>query len=405
MMEYTLFGESHGPVVGVLLQNVPAGLPVDEGFIARQLQRRAPVGETGTARRETDDVEYLSGVFEGRTTGDPLVAVLHNRDARSRDYEQLRRLPRPGHADYTAWLRAKGCNDYRGGGHTSGRLTAPLVVAGALAATYLKTLGITVSADLVDREDLLRRAANARADGDSVGGQICCTVTGVPAGLGTPDWCAAVESEISRHVFAIPAVKAVGFGSGEALAGMRGSEANDPLRTDGQRVYTTTNHAGGINGGVTNGMPVTFTVTFRPTPSIAKEQQTVDLDTMTNAAVKVEGRHDACVALRAESAVEAAAALALCGLMPPGGETLTQCRAAIDAIDSQITALLDRRWEIVEQIGKIKESQGLPVLDETREAEVLALRGAWSEGHARAAKKVFRTVMEASREIQEAQPT
>lgn len=402
-MEYTLFGESHGPVVGVLLQNVPAGLAVDDGFIARQLARRAPAGETATARRETDEVEYLSGVFGGKTTGDPLVAVFKNRDVRSRDYAQLRHLPRPGHADYTAWLRSKGCNDYRGGGHCSGRITAPLVVAGALAATYLKTLGVTVSAAVVDKEDLLCRAAKARADGDSVGGQVMCTVTGVPAGLGGPDWDAAVESEISRHVFAIPAVKAVGFGSGGALAHMRGSESNDPLCTDGERVYTTTNHAGGINGGVTNGMPVTFTVTFRPTPSIAKEQQTVDLDTMTNATVTVAGRHDACVALRAESAVEAAAALALCGLMPPQGETLEQCRAAIDGIDSQITALLDRRWEIVEQIRKIKESQGLPVLDETREAEVLALRGAWSETHPEAAEKVFRTVMEASREIQEAQ--
>ncbi len=257
MMEYTLFGESHGGVVGVVLEHVPAGIPVDEGFTAAQLLRRAPRGAAATARHETDEVAYLSGVFEGKTTGMPLVAVLRNGDVRPGDYEALRRLPRPGHADYAAFVRASGHQDYRGGGHYSGRLTAPLVVAGALALTYLKEKGIAVSAHVVDEENLRARAEEARKKGDSVGGQVACTVTGLPAGLGGPDYRDAVESEIARHVFAIPAVKALGFGSGEALASMEGSQANDPLRTDGERIYTTSNHAGGINGGVTNGMPVT----------------------------------------------------------------------------------------------------------------------------------------------------
>lgn len=400
MMEYTLFGESHGGVVGVVLENVPAGIPVDDAFTAAQLLRRAPRGAAATARRESDEVAYLSGVFEGKTTGMPLVAVLRNGDVRPGDYEALRRLPRPGHADYTAFVRASGHQDYRGGGHYSGRLTAPLVVAGALALTYLKEKGVAVSAHVVDEANLRARAEEARKRGDSVGGQIACTVTGLPAGLGGPDYRDAVESEIARHVFAIPAVKALGFGSGEALASMEGSRANDPLRTDGERIYTTSNHAGGINGGVTNGMPVTFTVTFRPTPSIALPQDTVDLATMTNATVTVRGRHDSCVALRAESAVESAAALALCALLPAEDTEIADLRRRIDAIDSQITALLVERFQTAERIGQYKKDRQMAVQDGGREAEVLRTRGDWAGPYRDAVEQVFRAVMAQAREVQ-----
>ncbi|MBQ6249483.1 MAG: chorismate synthase [Oscillospiraceae bacterium] len=400
MMEYTLFGESHGGVVGVVLEHVPAGIPVDEGFTAAQLLRRAPRGAAATARHETDEVAYLSGVFGGKTTGMPLVAVLRNGDIRPGDYEALRSLPRPGHADYAAFVRAAGHQDYRGGGHYSGRLTAPLVVAGALALTYLSEKGVAVSAHVVDEENLRARAEEARKKGDSVGGQVACTVTGLPAGIGGPDYRDAVESEIARHVFAIPAVKALGFGSGEALASMEGSRANDPLRTDGERIYTTSNHAGGINGGVTNGMPVTFTVTFRPTPSIALPQDTVDLTTMTNATVTVHGRHDSCVALRAESAVESAAALALCALLPVEDTEIGDLRRRIDAIDSQITALLVERLQTAERIGQYKKDHNLAVQDGSREAEVLRTRGDWAGPYRDAVEQVFRTVMAQAREVQ-----
>ena len=188
MMEYTLFGESHGPAVGVLLQNVPAGLPVDDQLIQADLLRRRASGGLATGRHEADEVEFLSGVFQGKTTGDALVAVLRNRDVRSGDYAALKDTPRPGHADYAAFVRAGGHHDYRGGGRFSGRLTAPLTVAGSLAKTYLQTQGITVNARIVDEEALRQRAAEAREAGDSVGGRIRCTVTGVPAGLGGPDW-------------------------------------------------------------------------------------------------------------------------------------------------------------------------------------------------------------------------
>lgn len=401
MMEYTLFGESHGAAVGVMLKNVPSGIPVDESFIAAELLRRAPRDELSTSRREADSVEILSGVFAGKTTGTPLVAILRNRDVKSADYEDLRYIPRPGHADYAACVKEKGFSDYRGGGHFSGRLTAPLVVAGAIAKTYLKTCGVEVHAEIADEADLRRRAAAAKAEGDSVGGQIRCTVTGVPAGVGGPAYEQALESEISRHVFAVPAVKAIGFGAGEAFAEMRGSEGNDPIRTDGENIFMLTNNAGGINGGISNGMPLTFTVTFRPTPSIAKAQQTVDLQTMTNTWVSVKGRHDACIVLRAAPAVEAAAALALCKLITPPEKDLELLRGELDTVDSEMTALLEKRLAIAGEIGELKREKGLPVYDAAREAAVLRSRGDWLPEKREQTERLFCLLMELSREEQE----
>ena len=401
MMEYTLFGESHGPAVGVLIRGVPAGLPVDDGLIRADLLRRKASGPLATGRHEPDEVEFLSGVFQGKTTGDALVAVLRNRDVRSGDYAALRSTPRPGHADYAAFVRSGGHNDYRGGGRFSGRLTAPLTVAGSLAKTCLAAYGITVRAGIVNEEALRRRAAEARESGDSVGGQLRCTVTGVPAGLGGPDWRDTVESEISRHVFAVPAVKAIGFGDGEGFAALRGSEANDAFYTDGNAVFTKTNHTGGINGGVTNGMDIVFTVTFRPTPSIALPQGTVDLARMANTSVTVGGRHDSCVALRAAPVVEAAAALAICRLLPEDSATLEGLRRQLDQVDEEMVALLARRLTLAGEIGQIKAAQGLPVRDEAREAQVLARRGDLLPQRRQQVERLFRLLMAESREEQE----
>lgn len=401
MMEYTIFGESHGPAVGVLLQHVPPGLAVDEDFLRGQLLRRMGGGILSTARHEPDEVEFLSGVFEGKTTGMPLCAVVRNRDVRPADYAALRHTPRPGHADYTAFVRSGGCCDYRGGGHFSGRLTAPLVAAGALAQTWLREKHIAVAAEIVDEAALRARAKAAREAGDSVGGQIRCTVTGIPAGVGGPDWPDAVESEIARHVFAIPAVKAVAFGAGESFASMRGSEANDPLRTDGSRVWTETNHSGGINGGVTNGMPIVFTVTFRPTPSIARAQRTVDLKRMENTTVAVQGRHDPCVVFRAAPAVEAAAALALCHLMEPdAADDLTALRGQLDELDGEMVQLLLRRLALSRAVGDYKKKRGLPVRDAVRERAVLQSRGDLDPTHRAQIERLFETLMALSREEQ-----
>ena len=400
-MDYTLFGESHGKAVGVLLTDVPPGVPVDGEFIRRQLLRRMGQGGLTTARRESDEVQILSGVYEGRTTGDPLAAVLYNTDARSGDYAPLKNKPRPSHGDYTAAVRAQGYNDPRGGGHTSGRLTAPLTAAGAIALTYLRERGITVHGEVRDEARLRAWAAAARAEGDSVGGVIRCTVTGLPAGLGGPDWRDTVEGEIARHIFAIPGVKAIGFGAGKDFAALRGSEANDPFTAAEGAVRTVTNRAGGINAGITNGMDVVFDVTFRPTPSIAKPQQTVELTTMTPATITVAGRHDSCVALRAAPAVEAAAALALCRLLPDTAEdTLPALRQRLDELDAELTALFARRQALARRIGGVKREQGLPVCDPERERQVLASRGDLLPERRRQVERLFALLMELSREAQ-----
>ena len=330
-MKYTIFGESHGSEIGVVLTGVPAGIALDWDFILSEMARRAP-GQSAlsTARKEADTPEVVSGVFEGKTTGAPLCAIIQNTDTRSRDYEELRRKPRPSHADYAAFVASGGFRDYRGGGHFSGRLTAPLVFAGAVAKQVLKPRGITVSARISmlggvkdpsesQIEDIVLSAKQA---GDSVGGTIACAVEGMPAGLGAPDFGCNVEGIFSQYLFAVPAVKGVAFGAGFALASMRGSEANDPFYMDGDTVKTRTNHAGGVNGGITNGMPITFEAVLRPTTSIYKEQDTVDLDTMEDAKLIIHGRHDPCIVTRAVVVIEAAAALASCEVLEGGRSPL-----------------------------------------------------------------------------------
>lgn len=323
-MKHIIFGESHGPAIGVVLEHVPSGIVVDMDFIRAEMARRAPgKSPMSTARQEADEPHILSGVFEGKTTGTPLCAVIENTDTRSKDYAKLKDLPRPGHADYSGHVRYEGCNDYRGGGHFSGRLTAPLVFAGALAKLILKEKGVTVSAVISNvggvadptPEQVEEIVLAAKRDLDSVGGAIRCTVDGLPAGLGAPDYGRNVEGIFSQQLYAVPAVKAVAFGAGFGFAVMRGSQANDPFYMDGDAVRTRTNHTGGVNGGITNGMPVAFEVAIRPTPSIAQEQDTVDLSTGKDAKLVIEGRHDPCIVHRAVPVIEAAAALAACELV------------------------------------------------------------------------------------------
>ena len=346
-MKYVIFGESHGPAIGVTLTGVPAGLELDMDAITREMARRAPGRSAlSTARREDDQPEILSGVFEGKTTGAPLCAVIANTDTRSQDYTRTKDLARPGHADYPARVRYQGYNDYRGGGHFSGRLTAPLVFAGAVAKQILARRGVFVGAhissvygisdQLLEDWDSLRAVADkdfpvlddrageqmrqaileAKDEQDSVGGAIECAVFGLPAGLGGPDFGENAEGIFSQYLFAVPAVKAVGFGAGAAFALMRGSEANDPLYMDDDgAVRAEQNCAGGINGGITNGMPLVFEVTVRPTPSIARAQFTVDMVKGENAVLELHGRHDPCVVHRAVPVIEAAAALAACELL------------------------------------------------------------------------------------------
>ncbi|MCB7514071.1 MAG: chorismate synthase [Clostridiales bacterium] len=323
-MTYTIFGESHGPAIGVVLEGVPSGVEMDLDFIRAELQRRAP-GKSAltTARKEADEPEILSGVFEGKTTGTPLCAVIRNTDTRSGDYAKLKNLPRPSHADYAGAVRYGGFNDYRGGGHFSGRLTAPLVFAGALAKLILREKGVSITSTISilegtpdpSPEEIEEIILAARKAGDSVGGAISCTVSGIDAGFGAPDFGCNAEGIFAQHLFAVPAVKGIAFGAGFGFSCMRGSEANDPFYMEEGRVRTRTNASGGINGGITNGMPIVFEVAIRPTPSIAMEQDTVDLAEKKNAKLVVEGRHDPCIVQRALPVVEAAAALASCELM------------------------------------------------------------------------------------------
>ncbi|MBQ4615550.1 MAG: chorismate synthase [Mailhella sp.] len=346
-MRYSLFGESHGPAIGIVLQGAPSGLALDMDFIEAEMARRASgKSPLSTARSEKDSVEIVSGAFEGRTTGTPLCGLIRNTDMRSRDYSATRWLARPGHADFTAHLRYGGFEDYRGGGHFSGRLTAPLVFAGAIAKLALREHGIEVMARIRQIErvedapldlaapdlDALRAAGKksfpvvddeqgkamqeailkARGEGDSVGGIIECFVVGIPAGTGSPDFDENIESFIARHVFAVPAVKGLEFGTGFGFASMRGSQANDAFMPgEGKTLQTRTNNNGGINGGIANGMPVVFRVAIKPTPSIAQEQDTVDMRSGEAAKLVISGRHDPCILSRAVPVIEAAAALAM----------------------------------------------------------------------------------------------
>ena len=345
----TLFGESHGEAIGAVLDGLAPGIEVDEAYIARSLSLRRPAGKISTKRVEPDHFRILSGVYGGRTTGTPLCIVIPNENAKSEDYKDARFLARPGHADYTAYCKYHGFEDPRGGGHFSGRITAALVAAGAIVIPALKKRGIRIGthiaqcAGIPDRSfgapgealendmDVLSgstfavldpsaaekmRAAMEQAaeEGDSVGGILETIVTGVPAGIGEP-WFDSLESTLSHALFSIPAVKGVEFGDGFGLAQMRGSEANDSFAMRGGRVVTNTNHNGGINGGISNGMPILFRCAVKPTPSIYKEQETVDFARGTDEKLVIRGRHDPAIVHRARIVADSVCALVLCDML------------------------------------------------------------------------------------------
>ena len=345
-LKLSIFGQSHGPAIGMTLDGIPAGLLVDLDKLQEFLNRRAPgQNDWSTPRREEDRPEFLGGVLDGFTCGAPIAAMIRNKNTRSGDYANLKDCPRPGHADYTAQVKYGGFQDAAGGGHFSGRLTAPLGIAGGLCKQWLEKKNIRTGARIVSiggenddfapdplnpqinmigkefpvfspeaGERMRQKIAAARADGDSVGGIVECYVTGLPAGLGEPIF-GGVESRIAQIVYGIPAVKSVSFGVGCSAGYMRGSQCNDDFTIENGMIGTLTNNAGGIQGGITNGMPVIFTVAFKPTPSISRPQQSISLSKGEIATLEIKGRHDPCIVPRAVPVVEAAAAIAIYDLI------------------------------------------------------------------------------------------
>ena len=341
MIRLSIFGESHGAAIGMTLDGVPAGLPVDLDKLQEFLNRRAPgQNDWSTPRREEDRPEFLSGILGGFTTGAPIAAIIRNTNTRSGDYNNLKNCPRPGHADYTAQIKYRGFHDPAGGGHFSGRLTAPLCIAGGLCKQWLEQEGIRIGAhifgigeigdekfdflnpqldsigkefpvvDYAAGESMKQEITKAHCEGDSLGGLIQCAIIGLPAGLGEPMF-GGMESRISQIVYGIPAVKAVWFGDGIGAILKKGSEFNDDYCVQDGAISTATNHSGGILGGITNGMPLIFSVAIKPTPSIANPQQTVNLETGEITTLQIKGRHDPCIVPRAVPVVEAAAAIAI----------------------------------------------------------------------------------------------
>ncbi len=342
----TLAGESHGEMICAVLDGLAPGIPVSEEAIAARLSLRRPSGATDTARREPDRFSIVSGVFQGCTTGAPICILIPNENVRSADYERTRTLARPSHADYVARVRYGGFEDWRGGGHFSGRITAGIVAAGAIAAQALKRKGITVGTHILScagvrdaafddldpcvlqeqieavsamdfpvltdcRAGMEARILEAKADGDSVGGIVQTAVCGLPAGVGEP-WFSSLEGVIANAVLSIGGIKGIEFGAGFGLAGMRGSEANDAFFVQDGEVRTRTNRNGGINGGISNGMPLIFNAVVKPTPSISKPQETIDLDSLEPATLQVAGRHDPAIVRRVCVVVSSLVAIVLC---------------------------------------------------------------------------------------------
>lgn len=341
ILKLSIFGQSHGPAIGMTLDGIPAGLPVDFDELQRFLGRRAPgQGAFTTARKEADQPDFLSGIVNGYTCGAPIAAAITNTNTRSGDYENLKECPRPGHADFPAQIKYGGYQDVAGGGHFSGRLTAPLCIAGGLCKQWLERKNIRIGAHISaiagvtdDRMDwvnpdldkiqtdfpvinssagnkMQEEIAKAKVEGDSVGGIVECFVTGLPAGLGDPMFD-GVENKLAQIIYGIPAVKGLEFGAGFASSNLFGSQNNDSYVIENGKVKTLTNNAGGILGGITTGMPVVFQVAIKPTPSIAKAQQSVNLKALENQELSVHGRHDPCIVPRAVPVIEAAAAIAI----------------------------------------------------------------------------------------------
>ena len=348
-LKVSIFGESHGVGIGITIDGLPPGVEINMEEVMKEMARRAPgKSNLSTARKEADQPEILSGFFEGKTTGTPLCAVIRNADMHSRDYGKLKDLMRPGHADYPGFIRYNGFNDYRGGGHFSGRITAPLVFAGAICKQVLQARGINIGAhvksigniedksfydvkvdkELLDnlklkelpllapeKEDKMRTLIlEAKKEQDSTGGTIECTILGIKAGIGNP-FFDSVESTLAHLMFSVPAVKGIEFGKGFEMSKLRGSECNDEYYYDSGEVKTYTNNNGGITGGITNGMPILFKVGIKPTASISKNQRTIDISERKEAELVIEGRHDPCIVQRAVPVIEAVTAIGILDLL------------------------------------------------------------------------------------------
>lgn len=341
----TLFGESHGEEIGAVIDGLSPGMKIDEEYIAHQMDLRRPAGKISTQRHEADKVRIVSGCFNSRATGTPLTLIIENSNTKSSDYESTRYLARPSHADYTAQVKYLGFQDYRGGGHFSGRITAALVAAGAIAQNALRQKGIIIATHIKslhgieDRdfdnlkndcellseksypvlddnaaELMIKETEKAAENGDSVGGVLETVVSGLDAGLGEP-WFDTVEGQLAHILFSVPAVKGVEFGAGFGFDKMLGSQANDSFYSEDGKIKTRTNNNGGINGGITNGMPIIFRCAVKPTPSIFKEQQTVDMKNNTDAILSLKGRHDPAVIHRARVVVDSVTALCILDIM------------------------------------------------------------------------------------------
>ena len=339
----TLFGESHGPYVGATLDGMIPGIEIDHDFIKKQLSKRRPIGKTETSRVELDEYEFISGVFNNVTTGAPLTVIIPNKNVKSSDYESIKNTPRPSHADYVARIKYDGFNDYRGGGHFSGRVTTPIVVIGAILIKLFDKMNIKIGthilkcldicdapfnnvSDEIDiikdkhyplinniEEELIKKLEEVANSKDSVGGVLQTAITNLPIGLGDP-WFSSVEGKISNAVFSIGAVKGIEFGEGFNFANLTGSSANDEFVTNKDKIITKTNHNGGINGGITNGMPVIFNTVIKPTPSIGIEQNTVNLETHSNVKLEIKGRHDPAIIRRIAVVIDSIVAIVLADL-------------------------------------------------------------------------------------------
>lgn len=319
----SVFGQSHSEAIGVVIDGLPAGLDIDFDKLAEFMARRAPGQNSySTPRKEADKVKVLSGIVNNKTCGAPLCAIIENTNTRSQDYDNLLEVPRPSHADYAAHVKYNGFNDIRGGGHFSGRLTAPLCISGGIAKQILEDKNITVDAKILEiggiknngksfiSDEILEAIEKVRLQDDSLGGIIECAINGVPAGIGDT-MSGSLESKLSSAIFAIPAIKGIEFGNGFECATLKGSQNNDPFYFDGDTVKTKTNNHGGILGGIASGMPIVFRVAVKPTPSIGIEQDSVNLKTKEKVKLKVQGRHDPCIVPRAVPCIEAVAAMTI----------------------------------------------------------------------------------------------
>ena len=439
-LKISIFGQSHEKEIGVIIRGLPTGEPIDLHEVSEFMRRRSPGKSLLLSdRNEPDEPKVKSGLEQGKTTGDPLEIVIYNKDARPEEYSHMKHVPRPSHADYPAMIKYGEAYN-TGGGFFSGRMTAPLCLAGAVCKQILARRGIETAAHLfsvgrikdtpldsvnVDMkllklaagneipvldesaaEEMKQAVFNAKSNGDSLGGIVECAVTGLPVGAGGALF-EGLESRLSAAVFAIPAVKGIEFGIGFSAARMCASRNNDAFYMDESgQVKTKTNRHGGILGGMASGMPVIFRTAFKPTPSISKVQKSVDLSRMENVSLKIEGRHDPCLAIRAVPCVEAAAAVALLDVLLEAdylkvSNSVSNFRTEIDRVDDEMVSLLERRLELARTLGGVKKKEGLPVFDPEREQEVLKrLTKGRDSSQSKLINECYASIFEINKELQ-----